>query len=348
MGASFQIIQVILRTSIASKTLGWLHFVFYLIGLPLILAGFAWNPSFISIGGSLVVLGIVLYSINILAIIFRVKQRNPFVLGVSLSVISFLVTAALGTWMGLGFAFGVPTLPHHVLFQGHLWFGIGGWLSGLILVFSYKLLPMFYVSTWKLTREVYWIVIAFHAAVWLQFAAAASGYRLLSVIGFILSAVLLIRFAMHAVDIRKKGRGRQPIGAVRIAFYLIPAISFIFLIWSKYEVFDGNSRVTEAFVLLLIVGWFVPTIFSYLSKIVPFLWWGHRFRTGEQKKGAVLLSDMLNERRMTWELAGYLLGIVLVIVGFLSGVASVTGAGCLVSTVFTVAYFLDLLRVARY
>lgn len=349
IGASYQLIQVILRTSLFSRMLGWVHFVLYLSGLVFIIAGFTLNIRFVALGGLSIVIGMTLYSFNIMATLIRTKEWNPFVLGIGLSVWSFLATGIFGTLIGIQSGYGHIMLRYEVVFNNHLWLGIGGWLSGLILVFSFKLLPMFYVSSKKVSHEAYWIIGGFHLGLWLEIVATWSGIGLLSSVSCLLIAVVLVRFTVFIFAVRTESHTKQPIGPVRIAFWLIPVIAVLFFMWCGVRPFvHDRSGLTEIMIAVIILGWFVPSILSYLSRIIPFLWWAHRYRTKEEKKAAVLLSDMLPERRLTVELVWYLLGIVGMIYGYYHSLPVLAVVGQSLAAGCVIVYLLELARVFRY
>ncbi|MEX2416120.1 MAG: hypothetical protein WD424_08240, partial [Paenibacillaceae bacterium] len=100
--------------------------------------------------------------------------------------------------------------------------------------------------------------------------------------------------------------------------------------------------------MLISLGWFSPTILSYLSKILPFLWWAHRYQTKEEKKNAVLLTNMLPERRMSLELLGYLIGIAVVIAGYILETSVLAVIGQIIAVGFTIVYLIELSRTFRY
>ena len=349
MGASFQITQVIMRTSLFSRKLGYIQYGFYLLGFIGLLAGFLADMRLIAVGGWSLAIGVVLYVFNLAATFVRKKEWNVFVFGVSLCLIEFLITIFLGIAMGLGFAYGWNAAYHREMFGSHLWFGIGGWLSGLILVYSFKLLPMFYVSRKKLTSLSYWIVGMYHLGVWLQSFSLWSGSGRIADVASFLILIAFGWFIVHIFEVRKRSSGKQPIGAVKIAFFLIPVTGLLFFVWSCLRWAGLNlPRTHEALVIGVILGWFSPTILAYLSKILPFLWWAHRYRTKEAKKSAVLLSDMLPENRMTGELYGYIAGIAAVVAGYLLQLPIVAVLGQAAAVVFSLVYMVELLRVFRY
>ena len=347
MGASFQITQVILRTALFSRGLGYIHYVFYLLGFTGLMAGFCADAWLIALGGGCLAVGAALYVFNLIATFVRKKEWNVFVFGVSLCLAEFLFAICLGIAMGLGYARGWNAAYHSVFLAGHLWFGVGGWLSGLILVYSFKLLPMFYASRKGAAPSAYWILGIYHLGVWLQFFALPAGAERIGGAASLLMLIALGWFCAYMFQVRKLSSGRLPIGAVKVAFFLIPAAGLLFFVWSVLRwTGSGAPQAHDALIISVILGWFAASILSYLSKILPFLWWAHRFRA--TKKSPVLLTEMLPEKRMTRQLYGYLAGIAATVSGYLfeSPLAAISGQA--IAVVFVLIYLAELLRVFRY
>lgn len=349
MGASFQLTQVILRTSLFSRTLGYVQLAAYVCGIALLAPGFISDSTWLAIGGCLVLLGVALYAFNIGMTFAGKKEWNVFVFGVSLSLLSLLMTIVMGLSMGFSFAYGWFANAYGASFSSHLWFGIAGWLSGLIIVYSFKLLSMFYVSRKKPSLDAYVILAGFHAGVWLRVAAAWLQMDMLTYAGSLCMLIALAWFVVYIWDVRKQSKGKTPVGAVRVAFYLIPATAFLFLVWNGVAWFtDISLPLLEALLIFIVIGTFSASILAYLSKILPFLWWAHRFRTKEEKKGAVLLSDMLPEQRLTWELVAYLLAVACVVTAYVLQAPTLAWAGQAVACCIVIVYAVELSRVFRY
>lgn len=343
IGASYQIVQVVFRTPLFSRPLGWTGFAVYMCGLVLLLGGFAWQEKWVAPGGVLLAGGTLIYAVNLGITLGRAKERNAYHLGIGLSVFAFAVNGAAGILMGLQRAYGWDARWYDVLFDAHLWLGLGGWLSGLIIVFSFKLLPMFYVSGIKLPRDASAILLGFHLGIWLNWLSPLAGDReWLPVAANLLLLLSVGRFVIHVYDIRRTSRAKAPVGAVHVALQLIP---LMFLGLLAAVLFD---RFVEPFMLLVVLGWFAGSILAYLSKILPFLWWAYRYRTKEEKKNAPLLSDMLPERRMVVLLASYLGGIGLVATGFLAEVPVLALVGQLLAAGFALLSMMVLARVFRW
>jgi len=353
MGASYQVTQVLLRTSTYSRNLAWLHLIAYVTGVILLLVGFwNWNRIGIVSGGGLIVLGVAVYTFNLGATYARGKLWTPVTVGAILSLLDLGVTVVLGTTLGIAAWTGWSPTRYELLFYTHMWFGLAGWLGGLIASYSLKLLPMFYVSRKTGTKLNYAIVILFQAGVWLGGAGWWSDYRMFSSAGLLLVVAALGMLVWFVRDVRQQSSGKQPIGAVIVADVLLTITFLVALVWVILHGWHGGAArsytVVSTLILYVVLGWFSASILAYLSKIIPFLWWAHRFRTKEQKKGAVLLAEMVRHDRLTLELWVFLLGLGLFIIGNMGIHSAVATVGLLIMVIGVVIYLAELSRVFRH
>ena len=341
MGASFQLVQVILNAKLFSRMLGYFHFGFYTAGLVILLRAFHSGISQqIAVGGILVSIGVLLYLFNMGMTLLKQRKWNVYVFGMTLSLFSFLITVIFGVLIGISGSTSWASNQYELLFETHLWIGIGGWISAFIITYSLKLIPMFCISRKKVSGDGYWIIGLLHFGVWLKICTLWLKIAPLAYVAYLLlfaSVLLLLRFVY-----RVRRKSKPPGGTVSIALLLLPLTALLLLLWLVAD------RFTIAFVYFLILGWFSTTIFSYLSKIVPFLWWAYRFHTKWQKKNKIQLSDMTPNTRMNLELILYLAGIITVAVAFLIHNPSLALIGQWTATILSTLYLIELVRILRY
>jgi len=351
MGASMQIVQVLLHVHLFSRMLGFAQFAVYAIGLAILLPSY-YIGSFVGIGvgGSIVTAAVLLYAFNLAATFARGRTWNVYVCGVLLSLLALLMTVGLGIAMGVVGGSGTGVQWYGRLFVSHLWFGLGGWMAGLIIAFSFKLLPMFYVSPHKAGASGWWIVGLFQVGIWLKAASVAvqaDGLRLLSAGCLLAAMALFLRFMRLVKKKAKPLRGTIPVVAGMNA-----AVAALFGVWLVgREIWPTAARLTawtEALVVFLVAGWFAAGILGYMARIVPFLWWAYRFHTVWQKKSKVLLSNMVPERRMGVELWMFCaaVGVTAVSIGLAWPPGAVIGQAAALIT--AVVYVIDLSKVFRY
>ncbi|MEX2416119.1 MAG: hypothetical protein WD424_08235, partial [Paenibacillaceae bacterium] len=165
MGASFQLVQVIMRTSLFSRSMGYIQFVLYTLGYLAMITGFLVGEKLIVIGGTSVAVSALLYVINMAITFILKKEWNVFVFGVSLSIIALLITISLGIRLGLAFAYEGYTGYYEMTLGSHLWFGIAG--------------------------NAYWIMGGYHAGVWLQAIALWSEKEWIAVVALVCMLISL-------------------------------------------------------------------------------------------------------------------------------------------------------------
>jgi len=350
MGASFQLVQVILNAKLFSRVLGFIHYCLYTCGMFILLISLQNGSWGVAIGGCLIAAGVLIYLWNMICTIIRAHKWNVFVLGMLISLLHLLITVVLGTFMGISWELGWKSSLYNHLFMSHLWFGVGGWVSGLIITYSFKLLPMFHVSRKKPGADCYWIISLFQGGVWLMVGSIWLQSKFIGTIALGLvsvSALLLVRFVYIV-----RARGKRPGGAVTIVVYLIPLTLIFFGYWAFNDIIWPNTlfhqKLTVAFLFFLVVGWFSATIFSYLSKIVPFLWWAHQFHSKWGKKNMIQLADMTNDFRLQCELVLYLLAVVVVSVAFFVHNLVLARFGQVGAAAAGIIYIVELVRILRY
>ncbi|NGQ93961.1 hypothetical protein G3578_02080 [Brevibacillus sp. SYP-B805] len=353
MGASYQVTQVLLRTSMYSRKLAFFQVIVYVAGVLLLLVSFwNWTPLGMGMGGGLIVLAVAVYAFNLGVTYVRSKLWTPVTVGASLSLLDLCVTVVLGTTLGIAAWTGWSPARYELLFFTHMWFGLVGWLAGLLVSYRLKLLPMFYVSRKTGTKLNYAIILFFQAGVWLGAGGWWSENRMLSNTGLLCVVVSLGILGWFVRGVRNQSSGKQPIGAVRVADVLIAVTFLLAVVWTLLHVGSGAAaqsyRVVSTLMLYVVLGWFSASILAYLTKIIPFLWWAHQFRTKEQKKGAVLLAEMVPQSRLTMELWGYLTGVGLVMCGNLFGASAVAALGICIMLADVALFLVELARVFRY
>ncbi|MBO8157138.1 MAG: hypothetical protein H0Z32_11810 [Bacillaceae bacterium] len=351
MGASFQLTQVILRTSLFSRSLGFIHFALYLVGVLTLTISFSLSfPLGAAIGGGFVFVAVLIYVFNLLVTFVKKREWNMFVFGVTMSLFNLVMTVIFGLMMGIGMAFQWIPFDYSTVFNSHIWLGIVGWLASLIMTYSFKLLPMFYASPVKGRKEGFLILGLLHAGVWSYTAFLWSHVQMLKLLSYVLLLISLSLFVRFVWNIRNNSYSKQPPGPVSIPYLLIPLVYFLTIVWMLISLAMPETifPIETSLVIFVILGWFSASILGYLFKIVPFLWWSYRFHTKWEKKSKVLLADMVPADKTTDMLHGYLLGIIMVCAAFLFSEPLLGLAGQILAVLFTAAYMIEILKVFRY
>ncbi|MGG3455909.1 MULTISPECIES: hypothetical protein [Paenibacillus] len=344
MGAVYQLINVILQSNLYSERLGYIHYALFSVGLFGLLFGFIQGDTY-WIGGFATVAfsGIVLFVWNMAATLRRAGTWNAITISTACAVLYLLLTGLSGMAMGINFATGLYNNLHENLFGTHIWLGTLGWFGLLITGFSYKLLPMFYLSHDYPTRLEYVVLGFWNAGVLLGATSflfgLPTGYKIAALLLIVLA---VLSFNVHLLQIRSKRHKRSPGAGIEWTvtgsqiFAIFAVVFAIRALVSPEHLLDSRTVLTVGWVYL--GCWVSFTVLGYMSKIVPFLWWTHKYGKQAGRPGTPLLADLLDERKANLGLTLILCANLTVLVGLVLGSQVVITAGGAVLSMVSVAY----------
>ncbi|RXI98285.1 hypothetical protein DS745_18300 [Anaerobacillus alkaliphilus] len=308
MGAVYQLVPVVTNETLYSIRLGVLHYFLFTTGSIGILIGFFQFHPLIIIGSSiLAVTGVVIFLANIFLTIKKANAFTSILFATISSFVYLLLTVVSGLLMGVNFAFSLFLTHHSSLLATHIWFGFVGWFLFLIVGFSFKMLPMFYLAHGYPIKLQKWILIVLHLSlvvITVNFFLQLGFVVLICGLGLFLIALGLYRF--HIYQIQQKKFKRNPGKGITLTVYALDAfILFVVIsigaLFFKPSLFQSLSFLTAISVLYLF-GWVGVTILGYLSKIVPFLWWTFCFGERVGKEDVPSLHQMIDEQIIFYRL----------------------------------------------
>jgi hypothetical protein len=144
IGASYQLVPVVLQTPLASVTLGRISFWFYLGGLAVFLYGLVdgWLPG-LAIGGSLLAVTFTLY-IGVVLVTFI---RAPWHDAIGWHIVTGLLGAGTGMTFGVLLAFnkdnGMLGGDYPGVLAAHIVMMLAGWIGVTFSGVAYRLVCMF-------------------------------------------------------------------------------------------------------------------------------------------------------------------------------------------------------------
>ncbi len=301
MGASLQLVPVIIVGPLrAARLLSWQYPV-YAMSVTLLICGF-WllQPWLMILGGVGVILAVAHYVVVLAATLLHAPKRPLTVRFLCASlvylclVVSLGLTAALNLqWNFLGTAFD-EVLPVHIVL------GVVGWLSTTLIGVSYTLARLFSLSHAHGDRLGRVIFVLLNTSI----AMLAIGF-LGSWLPFVLlGGVLLTATAwLFAWDYRRLLRVRfRKVLDVTQYHSIAAVVSFALLIPASLVVVIAGweqPSVLAALLLLALVGWLGQSIIGYLYKIVPFLVWQRRYGPLAGRQKVPLMRELLHER-LAW------------------------------------------------
>ncbi len=344
MGAVYQLINVILQSSLYSERLGYVHYALFTVGLSGLLIGFIRGEIYwIAAFASLAFCGIAVFAWNIGATLVRASRWNAITLSAASSVVFLLLTGVTGMAMGLNFATGIWANYHDNLFGAHIWLGTVGWFGLLITGFSYKMLPMFYLAHDYPTRLQTAVLALWNASVVagaLAFLADWGEWAIQTAL--LLLAVAVVLYNVHLLQIKKKRHKRTPGSGIKWTVYASQAFActtiaaFVYAVIYPQQALQGPAIAVAGWAYL--GGWVSFTILGYASKIVPFLWWTYKYGKQAGKPGTPVMADLLSEQKTNVGLA-FIAAFSLVLLGGLAGQSSaLIGIAGTALSVLSIAY----------
>jgi hypothetical protein len=282
LGASYQLVPVVLQTELASVRLGRISFWLYLTGLLLFLPGLltAWRPA-LGLGATLVFSGLLVYLFVIAWTLRRAPRRDVVAWHIAAALVGLGGGVVLGLLLALNKGTGfLGTLTLRLL-AAHATLMLGGWVAVMLSGVAYRLVGMFTLSEDRLWHRLAWAALALSSlGPWtLALGLIAEGPTRVLLAGALLLASGQLLFSVQLVHLYRVRRRRGI--DVHIPFALVSAGSGIgsgaLLAWGIARGVGPDSLLWVAAGWLAIAGLTLTAIQGFFYKIATFLVWLHRY-----------------------------------------------------------------------
>ena len=239
-----------------------------------------------------------------------------------IAVASLAVITVIGLVIASGFAGGVFSANRMLWVQVHLTLALLGWVGGLIMAVSWRVIPMFYLTPNldKTTKRR--LLVLLLTGLILPLLVAITGVRIdgylspsrLAAIAALPAAIAiwLLHPALTLRHIRNRQRKRSDAslffwqaGLVNGLLMIPVAVAALVLPDPRWQVLFG---------WLLIWGWAATIMFGMLTRIVPFLVWFHRYSARVGLEIVPSMRSLLPQQRIKTvfilHLSSVLLGVI--------------------------------------
>ncbi|MFT4417139.1 hypothetical protein ACLM5H_25190 [Fredinandcohnia humi] len=296
MGAMYQLVPVVFLTPIWSEKFGFLQFWVTAIGF----GGFAITLSFSPIAsiftGTLAVAGILLFVLQMFMTMKKQAKKNVLTLFVGSALICLFITISLGVLMIINMGMGIENFDHFAVLKSHILLGVTGWFTFLIFGFSYKMVPMFSLAHGFSMRLAKWVFIVYGAGLATLVSSFVLDVLYLFQVGMSILFLGFTLFTYHMLSIikvRLKKILDKPFvfSLLAIGFGLL--LHFLGMILSF---FPAYYEYFSYLIFLYIYLWIASSILGYLYKIIPFLWWTHRYSKEIGKSNVPTLKQLIDEK----------------------------------------------------
>lgn len=280
LGASHQLVPVLIERSLYSTKLAYASFILAAIGIPLLAYGFYvfnmdWPAKW---GGRFILLSVLCYVINLYKSILKSKTKNVHAIFVLTASLWLFLTVAVG--LALVYNFNFSFLPKESLsylpLHSHL--GIIGWLLLLVIGVGGRLIPMFLISKYK-NEKLLWLIYSLINGGLLFFLVllifVPAGYLFIIPVITILAALVLFGYYCYQSfkqRIRKQVDEQMKTSLLSVLMMLIPLIFLISITgWLFADKVNGRVGVIYGFIIFF--GWITAIIFGMTFKTLPFIVW---------------------------------------------------------------------------
>lgn len=323
-GSLGQMIPVILGERIDADRYSHIAYAHLVPGIFLQVMGFAiWRPWLMAVGGSLVTVGTLIFSIPYFGPLFRRLRHDTTALFITASLIYVDLTVVLGVAMALQLH---TVWSSYLLWHGlplHVLLGGFGWFTGIIIGVSYKLFPMFTTSGSTPESNVRRVFVTYNGGLLIALVATLTGW----IAGFAIGMVTVaVSFVLYITDIRQliKRRLRRTLGAgmTQSALSLVhlavaAVLSGVLLGASLLNPAWLSPAVTQRLIVaagfLFGFGWIGSMVLGMLSKIVPMLVWLDLYADRAGDANVPTLAQMIDEKAVQVGGTGYQIGLAILV-----------------------------------
>ena len=323
LGASHQLLPVLIEGKLSSDLLGYLSFIFTAIGIPFLVVGFyIFHVGWVlQTGAVLVNTGVVFYLVNVISSIYESKKYDVYAWFIATASLWLFATTFFG--LLLVFNFTRSWLPGNSIeyLSLHAHMGLAGWFLLLVIGVASRLIPMFLISKYTNTKTLWWIFALINTAL--------AGFILLKTFDslpqfyyspFLLVLIALLLFAnfcfkAYKKRIRKKVDEQMKVSLLSVAMLLLPLLSLLVVIYFMSANVHANMVLLYGFCIFF--GWITAIILGMTFKTLPFIVWNkvyHNRALGKTPTPKELFSDQLFKIMSLL----YLCGFVLFIAGIIS------------------------------
>ena len=322
LGASHQLLPVLIEGKLDSFLLALLSFIFAAIGIPLLVTGFyLFNTGLIlQTGAILVNASVICYFLNVIGSIIESKKYNIHAFFIATASFWLFTTTFFG--LLLAFNFSRSWLPENSIeyLSIHAHMGLAGWFLLLIIGVSSRLIPMFLISKYSSPVTLWWIFALINFALITFIILKTSGaYPNLYYSPFLLVLIALAlfgnyNFRAYKTRIRKHVDEQMKISLLSVAMLLLPLLCLLGVIYFIRE--DSKANIVLLYGFCIFFGWITALIIGMTFKTLPFIIWNkvyHSRGMGRTPAPKELFSENL------FKVMGllYLTGFILFVAGIL-------------------------------
>lgn len=308
LGVLYQIVPIAFQGPAVPRHVLFWHLPLHILSVIIMVVGFLGNRLFVvGFGGAMLLMACIAYSAVIARSYLRARNKTLVHRALILPVASLLLVLLVGLYQ----SFFPANVSQSVLFT-HVFLGGLAFWGGLVLVFTYKLLPMFSVSHGykaSLPRTIipYFVgIMVLIGATWVNNQRTAYMISVAACIAILWSLWFYTVDFVAIVRARKRKRLVLPLldAFVATLFFLVGEIGILGTV-----VFHTASWIVPSVYMYLFGGLF-GLMLSYMQKMIPFLWFEYRFSKRPERKTAPSIDEMVPKKSAQLGMILYFVGVI--------------------------------------
>ncbi|MBK6730110.1 MAG: cytochrome C oxidase subunit I [Bacteroidetes bacterium] len=356
LGASHQLVPVLIESKLYSNKLAYTSFVLSAIGIPLLVYGLyifdmTWPAKW---GGRFVVLGMLAYLINIAVSIIKSKNENVHAVFVFTATFWLFLTAFLGLAQVYNFtAFILPAdSVHYLALHAHA--GIIGWFLLLIIGVASRLIPMFLISKYHNVKILWVIYFLLNTAlvgfILLFFYSDYKALNFLPVVAAFIGILLFIRYCYNAYKqrIRKQVDEQVKLSLLSVVMLMLPVLLLVIVLIFLMATSGEKINLILTYGFLIFFGWITAIILGMTFKTLPFIVWNkvyhHRSGLGKTPNP----KDLFNNTIFKMMSVVYIAGLIIFVIGILISNILLLKAGAIFLLLTAILYNWNVLNVMTH
>jgi hypothetical protein len=356
LGASHQLVPVLIESKLYSNKLALVSFVLAAVGIPLLTYGFyVFNMGHSTqCGGILVVLAIIVYLINLAVSMAKSKQENVHAFFIFTAALWLLATAIVGLLLLYNFTY--PLMPANSIdyLPLHAHIGIAGWFLLLVTGIGSRLIPMFLISKYNNTRRlwfIYWLINGgLLSFVFIFLYTHNRSLLIIPLLAVTMAIVLFGNFCYRAWQqrIRKKVDEQMKVSLLSVLMMLLPLIFLVIIIILLVLSASENSSLVIAYGFIIFFGWITAIILGMTFKTLPFIIWNKVYHHLAGKGKTPNPKDLFSSSIFKWMSIFYIAGFVLFTAGILFQVTIVLQSAAVLLLLTSLLYNWNVIKLLMH
>ncbi len=324
LGASHQLVPVLIEGKLFSNALAYLSFAFAGVGIPLLVIGFyQFDFGWATQTGAILINGaIIFYLINIGVSMVRSKKENVHAVFVFTGTLWLMITIIVGLLLVYNFTYNILSQDSLSYLPLHAHMGIVGWFLLLVIGVGSRLIPLFLISKYDNKKILWWIyaLINFSLISFIVFFLffKISLLYLLPLASIATSIILFAYYCRQAYHqrIRKKVDYQVKISLLSVMMMALPLILLLIVIVLLLFSVD-NIHLILTYGFCIFFGWITAIIFGMTFKTLPFIVWNKVYHDKAGLGKTPNPKELFNDKIFLTMGISYLLGFALFIAGVL-------------------------------